>query len=178
MNSRWGLAMVLADHVETWSIRTGKGLRQDRKKAFGKYYLMPLLFALPFFFFRFDLQGVGQLLSGVAVFTALLFGLLILMFNTGLTLRKDSSSFKNAHNLKRTVSDLRANVTYAAVVAITLALILSIAAGVTTPATSTNADQGLGWGWTPPVVWLFIHLGLTLLTILRRLRTAFNYATR
>ncbi len=97
MNARWGMALVLADHVETWSIHTGAELRRDQRKAFAKYYLLPVLLALPFFFFRFELQGVAQLLSSVAVFTALLFGLLILMFNTGMTLRKDASSFRNAH---------------------------------------------------------------------------------
>lgn len=168
----------MTDYIETWSIRTGQGLRRDQKKSFAKYYLVPILFALPFFFFHFELQGVGRLLSGVAIFAALLFGLLILMFNTGMTLRKDGNAFKTAHNLKRTVSDLRANVTYAAVVAIVLALVLAVAAGVTTPATSTNLVRGLGWGWTPPIVWLFSHVGLTLLLILRRLRTAFSYATR
>lgn len=70
------------------------------------------------------------------------------------------------------VADVCANATYAAVVAIILAMTLVVGAALTPPV------HGLAWGWTPVLVFLFVHLALTLLTILARFRTAFNYLTR
>ncbi len=169
---RLHLRTVIEDHVETWSVRVGAERTHDRRWAAAWYYLLPTVAALPFLKWHVEIQGVGQLLAGVAVFTALLFGMLVLMFNTGIALRKDGSVLTNAHDLKRLVADLRANITYAAVVAIALAMVLVVAAALTPP------TRGLAWGWTPLILWLFLHLGLTLLTILARFRTAFNYITR
>lgn len=169
---RFGLRTVIDDHVQTWSLRVGVERTSDMRRAAARYYLLPTASALPLVKWHVEIQGVGQLLAGVAVFTALLFGLLVLMFNTGITLRKDGSGLGSAHDLRRVVADLRANVTYAAVVAITLAMVLVVAAALTPP------TRGLAWGWTPVILWLFLHLGLTLLTILARFPTAFNYITR
>lgn len=172
LDRRLGLRTVLDDHIQTWSVRVGAQRTSDRRRAAAWYYGIPLVLAAPPLHWHLKIQGVGQLLSGVAVFTALLFGLLVLMFNTGLALRKDGQVLANAHDIRRVVADVRANTTYAAVVAITLAMTLVAAAALTPPA------HGLGWGWTPALVFLFVHLVLTLLTILARFRTAFNYLSR
>lgn len=172
LERRVGLRQIVGEHVETWSMAVGPQRTHDRW-ASGLWYLAaPAVATLPFLRWHLELLGVSQILSGVAVFTALLFGLLVLIFNTGVTLRKDGHLFGNAHDLKGVVSDLRANVTYALVIALLLDVVLITGAAVTDP------TMGLAWGWTPAIVWLFLHLGLTLFTILRRLRTAFNYITR
>lgn len=178
---RLGLRAVVEDNVETWSLATGDARRSDRRRGAAWYYLVPTITALPFLFWRVELQGVAQLLAGVAVFTALLFALLGVVFNMGVTLRKDGAAISSAHDLRRVIADLRANITYAAVVGITLSLVIVGAAVTTAPAsavTTPPSTGGLAWWWAPPLVWLFVHLGLSLLTILRRFRTAFNYVTR
>lgn len=172
MDRRLGLRTVLNDHVQTWSVRAGAQRASDRRRAAAWYYGVPLALAVPLLRWHVGVQGVGQLLSGVAVFTALLFGLLVLMFNTGLALRKDGKALANAHDTGRVVADVRANTTYAAVVAIVLAMTLVVGAALTPPV------HGLAWGWTPALAFLFVHLALTLLTILARFRTAFNYLNR
>jgi hypothetical protein len=172
LDQRLGLRTVLQDHVETWSLRTGSEGAHDRRSAALWYYLTPTALAVPFLYWKVGVNGVGQILSGVAVFTALLFGLLVLMFNTGIALRKDGASLANAHDLRRVITDIRANVTYAAVVALLLAVLVVVAAA------GTPSTKALPWGWTPALVWISAHLVLNLLTILRRLRTAFNYITR
>lgn len=96
-------------------MRVGAEGTHDRRRAAARYYLLPTVAALPLLKWHVEIQGVGQLLAGVAVFTALLFGMLVLMFNTGIALRKDGSVLASAHDLKRVVADLRANITYAAV---------------------------------------------------------------
>jgi len=55
---------------------------------------------------------------------------------------------------------------------------LCLAVLVVVAAAGTPSTKALPWGWTPALVWISAHLVLNLLTILRRLRTAFNYITR
>jgi hypothetical protein len=167
-----GLKAIVKDNYETWTVRSGDGARRDRRTAFLWYYVAPAAPALIMVFWRLQLQSIGQILAGVAVFTGLLFGLLVLMFNTGVTLRKDGSAITNAHGLRDLIGDLRANTTYAAVVAMALAVVLVVAA------IAVDSDGRAPWGFTPVTTYLFGHLGLMLLTILKRLRTAFNYITR
>lgn len=177
---RLGIKALVEDNVETWSLATGDARRRDRQRGFVWYYLVPTLVSVPLLLWRVELQGVTQILAGVAIFTALLFALLGVVFNMGVTLRKDGAAISSAHDLRRVIADLRANITYAAAVGIALSLVIVLGA-VTTPSgttTSPPTSAGLPWGWAPLVTWLFVHLGLNLLTILRRFRTAFNYVTR
>lgn len=169
---RLGLKAIVRDNIGTWSARTGKAARRDRLASFAWFYMIPAIPAVALTFWQVEVRGIGQMLSGVAVFTGLLFGLLVLMFNTGITLRKDGSAITNAHGLGELIGDLRANTTYAAVVAMVLATVLMFTA-------ASADDQGAApWGFSPAIAYLFAHLGLMLMTILRRLRTAFNYITR
>lgn len=172
LDRRLGVRQIVEDHVESWSNRVGAQRMADRYKWAAWFFLVPTVFAIPFIFLHVNLRGVGQILAGVAVFTGLLFGLLGVIFNIGVTLRKDGDHFRSAHGLPMTISDLRANITYAIFVAIILDVALVVAAAVTDP------NCGLAWAWTPVIVWLFMHLGLTLLMVLKRFRTAFNYITR
>lgn len=169
---RLGLRTIVRDHVDTWSWRVGREGARERRRTALWYFAVPTAVAAPFLRWHLELQSVGQLLSGVAVFTALLFGLLVLMFNTGVALRKDRAQLSSAHQVQEVVADLRANVTYAILVAVSLSIVLVTAAAL------TPSSHGLAWGWTPVIVWLFVHLGLTMLTILRGFRTAFNLITR
>ena len=167
------------DNVETWSLKSGRDATRDRVKAALGLFAPPLVAALAcagsalVFDRPIRVYNVGQILSGVAVFTGLLFALLVLMFNTGLALRKDGNVLRNAHQVERVIADLRSNVTYSACVALLLAVVLVAAA-----ATHTNAGKGLAWGGTPLMIFLGLHLVINLTVILRRLRTAFNYLTR
>ncbi len=172
VEQKLGLKAIFRDHAATWTSRTGTDGASDRRRAVLWFFGVPSAPAAILLVVHVHLQSIGQILSGVSVFTALLFGLLILMFNTGVTLRKDAAAITNAHGLRQLISDIRANATWAIIVGFTLAMLLVIAAA------TTATDESTPWGFTPPVAWLFVHLGLTLMAILRRLRTAFNYITR
>ncbi|MFJ6455615.1 hypothetical protein [Paenarthrobacter sp. NPDC091669] len=179
IKERTGLLDVLRDNVETWSIRVGAERRKDQRRAFAWYYLVPTTVSLVpvalaiTHVHEIRVGGIGPILSGVSIFTGLLFGLLVLMFNTGVAVRKDRAVLENAHGVAQVIDDARANVTYSALVALSLACVLIAAA-----ATNRSSDGVLDWGWTVPLVWLGTHLLLNLLTILKRLRTAFNNITR
>lgn len=43
---------------------------------------------------------------------------------------------------------------------------------------TAGKDGAVPWGFSPIAAFLILHLGLMLMTVLRRLRTAFNYITR
>jgi len=173
---RLGIGTIVAENAGTWTVHADDELaRTDKIRGALWFYGFPLLVSMPFWGWwgwHVHLQNLGQIFAGVAVFTGLLFGLLALMFNTAITLRKDGQALASAHDLRQLVGDLRANITYAAFVDIVLALILVLAASITPPGAET------AWGFTPVVVGMFLHLALTLLTILRRFRTAFNYISR
>lgn len=171
LDRRIGLRAVWSDHVESWTNTAGVARKAERRHWYLWFFGAPTLLSAPFAFFHLELQGIGQILSGTAVFTGLLFGMLGVVFNMGVTLRKDGGQFPNAHNLPQTISDLRANITYAIVIGLLLSVALVIAS-------ATSGTAGLPWLWTPLIVWLFIHLGQTLMMVLRRFRTAFNYITR
>ena|ERR1700694_3393049 len=172
LERRTGMQAIWRDHLETWSDSSVRQTaKAERRKWAAWFFGVPTVLAAPFLFWHFNLNGVGQILAGTSIFTGLLFGLLGVVFNMGVTLRKEGEKFPNAHNLPVAIADLRANITYAIFIGFILSVTLGVAAGVSTSPT-------LAWGWTPPIAWLFIHLGLTLLMVLRRFRTAFNYITR
>lgn len=169
---------IWLDNADTWSLRTGADAKRDRRRAARILFGAPILVAgalllLAYLDQAIILYNAGQLLAGVAVFTALLFALLVLMFNTGLAVRKDAGTLVNAHGLQRLIADLRANVTYSACVAILMASLLVVAV-----ATDRIPRDGLHWAWTPVLAMLGLHLVLNLAVVLTRLRTAFNYLTR
>lgn len=158
------------DHTDSWSNKVTTN--RTRHWAIALQYLIPLVAAVPTLYFKPGLASLTPLLTGVSVFTALLFGLLGIIFNAGVTLRKDGDSFSSAHGLHRTVGDLRANITYAIAVGIVLVVVLTVAAAVSAP------GKPAAWRWTPMIVWLAVHLVMTLVLVLTRFRTAFNYITR
>jgi hypothetical protein len=162
--ARSSIFRLLADNAETWSTQVGRPRRIARRKAILRYYLLPALLSAPLIFIPVCIANPSPLLSGLSVFTALLFGLMFLVFNLGVTIRKDSAVFTNAHGVRRVVSDLRANVTYTACIAVAL-VIVTVFALATSPSDNTLPSQ-----WTPLLSWLGIHMVFNLLTILIRVR--------
>jgi hypothetical protein len=169
--SRHDLFDIFRDHVETWGDTPGQAGRRERVRAGIWYLLPPSLLGLALMHWHVCLENVTPFLTGLTVFTALLFGLLVLIFNTGVALQKDKASLENAHNIAGMVADLRANISYTAMVAVVLVLVLVLAI-------STNpATQPIPWGWTVPLAWLGTHLLLNLLNIVSGLRRAFKNIT-
>ena len=174
---------MLRDYRDSWSANSGAQLKRDRRRAFAFFYLIPTAAGLVFVIWHVELNSIAPYLTAVSVFTGLLFGLLILVFNTAITLRKDGSALSNAHNVQLTISDLRATIAYSIAVAIALVVVLAIAtAFMMTDAPAKGSTvipvPHLGWYWTPVLVWLAVHLVLNVGKILERIRTAFNYISR
>lgn len=169
---RLGIVTIYRDNRDTWSLRTGRLLTLDRRRAYFVHYGLPTIAAAAAWVFDLRLAAASDLLPAVAVFTALLFALLGLAFNTGVSIQRDRGSRANATAVLRVIADLRANVTYAIVIAFALAVALLLAASF------DDLSNGVSASWAPIAVWLFVHLGLSLGLVLKRFRTAFNAITR
>jgi hypothetical protein len=171
---------VLRDYQDTWTSAVGAEAKRARRRTGRRLYGIPTLISLPFFFVQLSIPSFTPYLTALSIFTALLFGLLFLVFNFAVTARKDGESFSNAHGLLEVISDLRATITYTIFVAVGLVGILAVAAGAAAPSTQPAPEflVGLTWLWTPPVVWLAVHLALNIFKILERFRTAFNLISR
>lgn len=188
--------MIFRDYRDSWTSLTGQPARRARRKAAMYFYGIPSVVAIALLFWHVELTSITPYLTAMSVFTALLFGLLFLVFNLAVTLRKDGVAIGNAHGLGTVISDLRATISYTIVVAVALVLLLAIATGfmapgvsvaptIPTPAPTTApapasavGESVLHWGWTPALAWLALHLVLNVLKILERFRTAFNFISR
>ncbi|MFJ4221819.1 hypothetical protein [Curtobacterium luteum] len=174
------MRMMLHDYEQTWSGARTSAWISDRTRAVVRLYLTPTVPAVVFLFVHVRLGTVTPFLTSMSVFTALLFGLLTLIFNTAVTLRKDEKTLQNAHGLAEIIKDLRAIVTYTIFVALALVITLAIGAAFMEPA-DPDPDpkhaslQVVSWWWTPVYVWLAVHMLLNLGDILVRFRTAYNY---
>lgn len=174
------LPTILRDYGESWTSLSGRPAVIARRQAAAYFYGIPSLVALVFVRWHVWLPPVAPFLTASTVFTALLFGLLFLVFNLAVTLRKDKDVFRSAHGLGTVVDDLRATISYTIVVAILLVVALSVASGFLVSSNSKvlGSPQILPWGWTPVLAWLTTHLMLNVFKILERFRTAFNYISR
>lgn len=170
---------MFRDYVDSWSNNSGEEQTRDRRRAALYFYLPPSVLAIFFLVHPASLITVTPFLTALSVFTGLLFGLLIMVFNTAITLRKDGAAIRSAHGLDVVIADLRATVTYSIVVAGFLVILLSIASatGIPDPHLPSSAPR-VAWGWTPAFVWLAVHLILNVGKILERIRTAFRYISQ
>ncbi|GAB3617402.1 hypothetical protein GCM10027416_19590 [Okibacterium endophyticum] len=187
---------IFRDYRDSWTSLVGQPAKRARRRAVIYYYGLPSTVAAALLFWHIELTSVTPYLTAMSVFTALLFGLLFLVFNLAVTLRKDGGAIGNAHGLGTVISDLRATISYTIVVAVALVVLLAVATGFMAPDVSvtptistptpttapapaaTAGDSVLHWGWTPALAWLALHLVLNVLKILERFRTAFNLISR
>lgn len=187
---------IFRDYRDSWTSLTGQPAKRARRKAAAYFYGIPTVAAVALLYWHVELTSITPYLTAMSVFTALLFGLLFLVFNLAVTLRKDGAAIGNAHGLGTVISDLRATISYTIVVAVALVVLLAVAAGFVdpgaavispspTPAPTTGqtpvataGEPVLHWGWTPALAWLALHLVLNVLKILERFRTAFNFISR
>ena len=171
---------MFRDYRDSWASGTGAMQKRARRRAAAYFYLPPTAIAAVLICWHVGLTVLTPYLTAMSVFTALLFGLLYLVFNLAVTLRKDGSAISNAHGLEDVVVDLRSTITYTIVIAIMLVVVLAAAAGFMVPSNPKDpaSTPVLPWQWSPILAWLAVHLLLNVLKILERFRTAFNYVIR
>lgn len=113
-----------------------------------------------------ELREVSPLLTGVSVLTGLLFGLLVYTLSLGMTMRE--GRYPRNSQVAILTDELRANVAWSCAVGLALSTVLALIGSFTRSGHDVNA-------WlTGLVLGLGAHLGLTLLMVLKRVRSTYK----
>lgn len=117
-------------------------------------------------FSEFRLHDIASMLAGLAVFTALLFGLVIFVFQLRVQV-KDDGRDRQRPKLASLIDELFANVTYSVIVGIVTTVFAVIAASI-------SDDAGAPVWISGVVAALAFHLVLTILMCLKRVHSAYQ----
>ncbi|MFI9835516.1 hypothetical protein ACIHFD_00675 [Nonomuraea sp. NPDC051941] len=154
----------MEDHLDTFrDQRTNERRRQD----YLSFYAIPTTFGIAGYLFDFKMQDPASILAGIAVFTALLFGLLIHIFSMGLRVNDDSRLPKYG-NTAALIDQLQANVSYSVLIGIITTAFLIAAAAI------RENNQPINSLLSAIIVTLLIHLMLTVFMALKRTRAAYQ----
>jgi hypothetical protein len=119
----------------------------------------------------FQLRELGAYIAGVAIFTALLFALVIYVFQLRVQLLSNPTVPRDG-KLVEFIDQLFANVNYAVVVGV-------IATAAATIAATTSNDKGYVNGlWSGLLTALSLHLMLVVFMCIKRVRAAYREISR
>ncbi|WP_436979996.1 hypothetical protein [Streptomyces sp. enrichment culture] len=155
------LVPIVKDHFQT--LRS----HADNRILWGEvaFFLgVPILLGATGAYLDWNISGVGNILAAFAILSGLLFNLLVLLFDVATkALEAQGNNFQNVR--LKLAKHLQANVTYALLVALVSAGVLGVASGM-------GMEEVNRW-LSGILIILFAHFALTLLMIMRRIRSAF-----
>ncbi|MFH0412837.1 hypothetical protein ACG98H_12035 [Corynebacterium sp. L4756] len=159
---------VIHAHLDTLrDSQSNKPLVWDYLMLYG----LPVLVGGFSFWRKFQAQDIGSFLGGVAVFAALLFALVVFVFQLRLSAGKDSVASRKPRLLKL-LDQLFANVSYAVLVGI-VTTFLGIAS------VWLSDDEGTAPIWLSVLLVTSVtHLVLTILMCLKRINAAYRRLTK
>jgi hypothetical protein len=168
MDSKFSVVPTIRDHYDTL-------VDQNTDKWYWPDYV--ILLGMPMFigtavggllhFHNTGLRDMQSFIGGVAIFTALLFGMVIHVFQLRMQLLTNPAVARDG-DLAGFVDQLFANVNYAVVVGI-IATAVSMAAAV------TRDDAGrVNPVWSGVVIALGVHLLLVVFMCVKRIRAAYR----
>jgi hypothetical protein len=166
VTAKWSAARVTQDH---W--RTLVDARTNRIRVLDilAFYGTAIILGLAAYFTDFQLRGLEGVLSGVSIYTALLFGLLVHVFQ--LRVRLVDQKFSHSSVVARLTDELEANVSYTVLMGL-----LTTASLIGTVAT-TQKDMPASKPLSAIICTLLIHLFMSLLLVLKRTRAAYRNLT-
>lgn len=167
MSSRTSVTGLVTDHLDTLrDVRTHKRSVVSLLSQFGAPAAIGV--AAPWLGFR--LHMVGTVVAGVSILAALLFALIVFVFQLRLQAAADPRIPKGGL-LHQLIDQLFANVAYS-VSAGLLAAVVAVISSSVTAAPSLN-----GW-WTGIMVALTVHFAMGIAMCMKRLRAAYRAFTR
>ncbi|MGU3652511.1 hypothetical protein [Mycolicibacterium sp. A43C] len=164
MASKASIAPAVRAHYNT--------LRDDRTGSyrfwdFGLFVGMPVAVGLAVLYADFRMKDTAAMLAGLAVFTALLFGLVIFVFQLRVQI-KDDGRDRERPRLAKLVDYTFANVTYSVIVGIVTTVVAVVTAAISDPELGAPA-------WICALLTaLALHLVLTILMCLKRIHSAYQ----
>ncbi|WP_167502235.1 hypothetical protein [Streptomyces malaysiensis] len=163
MSAKWSVLSIAREHFGTYkNARTEKPMFTDYLVFIGVPLLTAVTAAILAHAGKFKLLDVARLTGGIGVFTGLLFGLLTNTFTLSLRVRRDEG-LDPKHVIVKQVRELFVNLGWSVIIGCTLVTLI-VTAGAT-----HAANKPLGPTWTGLLVFLFLHLMLTILMALKRL---------
>lgn len=167
MDAKWSVLGVITDHLGTLvDRRTRRWMLRD----YIAFFVFPLSVGTCVFVFEVQIANVHNLIAGVAVFTALLFGLLVHVFGLGLQIGVERSG-EGSVRTARMVDQLHANVAYATLVG------LVTTAGLMALIMTYDQAEVPRWA-SAAVITILVHLFMTLLMVLKRIRSMYTQMRR
>ncbi|HVE95055.1 MAG TPA: hypothetical protein VNB24_09055 [Acidimicrobiales bacterium] len=164
MSSKWSVVDVVRDHYETFvDAESGQWLLRD----YVGMVAVPIGLGGLVAWRDPSLAGAGAMLSGVGIFTAGLFGLLLQVFSLA-TRVVDDPRLAGQTRLSRLVDELETNVSYAVVVGLMTTAALMVA-NSWHQLPSAQARWGNGF-----LVALIVHLVLTVFMAIKRTRAVYR----
>lgn len=147
-------------------LRSFKGYsRRSRLLDLAVFLVIPVLAGVLVWQAEPNVFNVAGILAGVGVFTALLFGLLVNVFNLSVKLRRDEA-LRPESRLNANVSELFANVAWSALWGLLLVVLLATGAALQAP------QKVLAYWYVGLLVAVSVHLVLTVIMSLTRLVSA------
>lgn len=119
------------------------------------------------YYLKIRFQDLGGIMNGVSIFTALLFGLLIHVFQLGLRLT-DDPRVTNGSRVMRLIDQTQANIAYSVLVG----LVTASAVGVVSA--TTEKDHAPGRLPSAILAALLVHLVMIILMALKRTNAAYR----
>ncbi|MEU5914831.1 hypothetical protein [Micromonospora sp. NPDC047527] len=163
-SSKFSALVLVQDHYDTLR---NFDTKQRRPADYLGYLGPPTVIALVTWFLDGRARNVPDLLAAVAILTGLIFNVFVLIFD--LTARATDTLPREVRGVVDQLADeLRANVSYAVLVGI---LLTGILGGVVM---FTETDKPLGRSPSALIVFVGLHLLMTIFMILKRVRAMFR----
>lgn len=167
VDSKWSPRRIVVDHVGTLrDAQTG----HVRKFDYVEFYGIPVLVGLGGWYFGARLQSVDPILAGTSIFTGLLFGVLVYVFQLRVRV-KDSDRLSTNTRLVDLIDELEINVSYSILVGVVSTITFMLLSA------TKNKDEPLSPVGTAVIFVLTLHLLLSVLLVLKRTRAAYARVT-
>jgi len=164
VTAKWSVRFLIKDQLDTFvSERTRRPWIPD----YLAFFAAPTVLGAAAFLFQFRFEGVDGILAGVVIFTGLLFALVIHVFSLGLRVTDDPRIGARSRT-SRLIDQLQANVSYSVLVGIVATVVLAVASS------TTGSGHRIGKLMTAILVAVLVHLILTMLMVLKRMRSTYR----
>lgn len=170
MSSKFSLLPILRDQFATLTdAKTGHPRFDDYAALIGA----PALAAASVVVARWHMSIVGEFLTALAIITALLFAMVIFIFQLRLHMGDREVLERTPATTVELVDELFSNVCYAIVIGfVTIAVTLFGAA--LRPTDATGGPGPIGVVWTAAIIFLVVHFVLVLAMCMKRLASAYR----
>lgn len=172
--SKFSVLPLVSDHLSTLQDqRTNRWRLRDWLELYG----LPVLAAVASCWAGVTLQGIGDVVGGLAILAGFLFALVIFVFQLRLQVTHDPRVAPQGR-LPRLLDELFANVSYAVLVGLATAVLAVAVSATRTADPKTGNLPAVNRWWSAVLVLLVAHLMLLIAMALRRTRAAYRELKR